>query len=155
MPKQPTVVDQPPWPAASSSSATYVPGFGIKGAGKAGNYGREIESPSTVDPADLPASASEPSSKKAKQEIKRSPELVGPPVPIYATTEQVEEWMMESFRPLTGLSNKMPPDVGDSVLWRGVKMGKRGNPSTVVEHFNAKVRSIDVEQDNEIYCYVD
>ena len=148
------VEDQPPLPAASSSSATYVPGFGTKGEGKHANYGRVIEPPSIVS-ADLDDPLSQPSYKKAKQEVQRSALLLSsPPTPVYATTELVEEWLNESFRPLTGVSHKMPPEVGDSVLWRGLKTGKKGNPSTKVEYFNAKVRSVDVEAD-EIYCYVD
>ena len=56
--------------------------------------------------------------------------------------------------PESYISLNDPPEVGESVLWRGVKIGPRGNPSTKVEYFNAKVRHIVVEGD-ECYVYVD
>ena len=77
------------------------------------------------------------------------------PSPIPATTEEVEEWVSSSFRPLTNISTTTPLEVGASVLWRGVKTGKSGNPSTKCEYFNGKVRDMRVEEDNELYLYVD
>ena len=75
------------------------------------------------------------------------------PASIPATSE-VEEWMF-SIRPLTNLSTKCPPRVGESVLGRGVKTGPHGQPSTKCEYFNAKVRHIALDEDNELYLYVD
>ena len=63
--------------------------------------------------------------------------------------------MSKSFEPLTNISTKTPPEVGESVLWRGVKTGKHGNPSTKCEYFNGKVRHLKVEEDHELYLYVD
>ena len=76
------------------------------------------------------------------------------PPPIVATTEEVEMWMQGSFRKLTNLSTKSHPEVVESVLWRGVKMGKHGQPSTKVEIFNGKVRWIDVQEDGELFLYI-
>ena len=62
--------------------------------------------------------------------------------------------MAEEFRPLTNLSTKVPPEIGESVLWRGVKVGKHGNPSTKCEWFNGKVWHTGVES-GEIFLYID
>ena len=53
------------------------------------------------------------------------------PSPIPATTEMVEHWISTHFQPLTNVSTKIPPEIGESVLWRGVKTGRRGHPSTI------------------------
>ena len=66
----------------------------------------------------------------------------------------VEEWMQGSFRKLKDLSTKTPPEIGESVLWRGVKTGRAGHPSTTCEWFNGKVRGVNVEE-NEVYLYID
>ena len=63
--------------------------------------------------------------------------------------------MSQCFKPLTNISTSLSPDVGESVLWRGVKVGRRGQPSTKVEHFNGKVRHIDVDDQHEMYLYID
>ena len=63
--------------------------------------------------------------------------------------------MSESFRQLTNISTKCLPEVGDSVLWRGVRSGPRGNPSTKCEYFDAKVRHLHIEKGGELYLYVD
>ena len=39
-----------------------------------------------------------------------------------------------------------PREVEEEVLWRGIKMGKHGQPSTNVEYFNAAVRDIRVDE---------
>ena len=57
--------------------------------------------------------------------------------------------MSSSFKPLTNISTNFPPEVGDSVLWRGVKIGPHGQPSTKCEYFNAKLRHKAVDSDNE------
>ena len=63
--------------------------------------------------------------------------------------------MTKNFKPLTNISVKTPPEVGENILWRGVKTGKGGNPSTKCEYFNGKVRSMEVDEDNELYLYID
>ena len=72
-----------------------------------------------------------------------------------ATTELVEQWVSENFKQLTNISTKIPPQIGESVLWRGVKTGRAGNPSTSCEYFNGKVRMLRVEEDNELFLYID
>ena len=68
----------------------------------------------------------------------------------------IEQWITEGFRPLTNVSTKMPPEIGESILWRDVKTSKRGYPSTKVEHFHGKVRGLTVEQQSqELYVYID
>ena len=77
------------------------------------------------------------------------------PVPIPATTEQVDEWVATSFKQLTNISTKCPPEIGETVLWKGVKRGRGGNPSGKCEYFNGTVRNVQVEEDLEIYVYID
>ena len=40
-------------------------------------------------------------------------------------------------------------------MWRGVKTGRNGQPSTKCEYFNGKVRHMAVDDDHELYLYVD
>ena len=61
---------------------------------------------------------------------------------------------MSSFKPLNNISRKNPPEVGESVLWRGVKKGRKGHPSTKCEYFNGKVYCAKIE-DNELYVFFD
>ena len=138
----------------AKSAAVAVPGFGLKGEGKAANYGILIAPPAIVPPAMLPpalqvvggAASSGGGACPADDDV---------PEPIAATSELVEQWVSEGFRKLSNISTKIPPEVGESVLWRGVKTGKSGNPSTKIEYFNGKVRGVDVEEDHEVYIYVD
>ena len=149
------------WPdlpsPAETSNATWVTGFGCKGEGKSANYGVPIAPPGVVKPSDFPAAkqqASTPSKlPPPPPPPRRSAGLIPPPVPC--TTEQVEDWMRQTFRPLKNMSTKIPPEVGESVLWRGVKIGKNGNPSTKCEYFNGTIRSMQVEPNNELYFYID
>ena len=67
----------------------------------------------------------------------------------------VEQWIQTGFRPLTSFSSKVLPDVGESVLWRGVCKGRKGGPSTPVEHFHGKVRHVAVDERHELFLYVD
>ena len=132
----------------------FVPGFGFKGEGKKGNYGIGIRPPFLISGAALPMCLQQPSASSGLQGAAAFiPEAVIPP-PIAATTEMVEHWITSSFRPLRNLSGKCPPEVGEQVLWRGVKTGKRGNLSTKIEYFNGTVRGIDFT-DEDWYLYVD
>ena len=63
-------------------------------------------------------------------------------------------WLLASRSSGTSARNP-PPEVGESVLWRGVKTGKHGNPSTKCEYFNGEVRHMQVEEDGELYLYID
>ena len=67
----------------------------------------------------------------------------------------VEQWIQTGFRPLTNFSSKVSPEVGESVLWRGVCKGRQGGPSTKVEHFHGKVRHVAVDERHELFLYVD
>ena len=138
----------------AKSAAVVVSGFGLKGEGKSANYGILIAPPAIVPPAMLPP-ALQVVGGAASSGGGAGPALDGVPEPIAATSELVEQWVSEGFRKLSNISTKIPPEVGESVLWRGVKIGKSGNPSTKIEYFNGKVRGVDVEEDHEVYIYVD
>ena len=77
-----------------------------------------------------------------------------PPPPTAATTEEVEDWLRSGYKKLKNASTKSPPEVGESVLWKGMKTGKQGGVSSKMEFFNGKVHQIHVE-DGEVYLYVD
>ena len=145
-----------PAPAEPKSSSVFVPGFGRKGEGKTANDGVAIAPPTLLAEADLPPGLQQPSSASGIQggEAHKSEPLIPPPIP--ATSEEVEHWMSSCFKPLTNISTKNPPEVGESILWRGVKTGRSGQPSTKCEYFNGKVRHIAVEpDDHELYVYID
>ena len=156
-PQSPPPAPIPAWTPKPSSStkstAVFVPGFGLKGEGKSANYGVAIAPPTKVPPPDVP-DALQPGSASASPGGEAPPSDEGIPPAIAATTELVEEWVSGSFKQLTNISTKIPPEIGESVLWKGVKKSKSGNPSTTCEYFNGKVRMMQVE-DNELYLYVD
>ena len=139
----------------ATSDAVWVPNFGYKGEGKRGNYGVVIQPPQLVSPDSVPKDPQQAASSSSHGGgAPPDPPLI--PTAIAASTEQVEEWVQASFRPLRNLSGKSPPEIGDNVLWRGVKVGKHGYPSTVVEYFNGKVQHLEVStEDGELYFYVD
>ena len=112
-------------------------------------------SASWVAPADLPFDLQQTGSASGFHVTDASPSEPAIPPPIPATTEMIEHWISTQFHPLTDLSTKEPAEIGESVLWRGVKTGHRGHPSTAVEHFHGKVRHVAVEDDTELYFYVD
>ena len=141
-------------PATAKSAAVHVPGFGLKGEGKMANYGIFIAPPAIVPPAELPA-ALQVASGSASSGGDARPQDVHIPQAIAATSELVEQWVSENYKRLSNISTKIPPEVGESVLWRGVKTGRSGNPSTTVEYFNGNGRMVDVEEDHEVYLYVD
>ena len=145
-----------PGPAEAKHHAVWVPGFGCKGEGKLANYGVVIPPPSLLPPAAvLPAPQQAASSSDLHEGLAHpAPPLI--PTPIAATTEDVEEWISTTFRSLTNISTKNPPDIGASILWKGLKISRHGNPSDVVEYFNGKVRKVEVSaEDGELYLYVD
>ena len=147
-----------PLPAESRQyEAQYVPGFGKKGEGKFANYGIGIPPPSPVPPAEVPNGPlpSGPTASAAAPLTEEPPSVAPMPPPIAATTEEVEDWLRSGFKKLKNISTKTPPEVGEPVLWRGVKTGSKGGLPTKVEHFNGKVRGVNVEADGELYIYVD
>ena len=137
--------------------AVYVTGFGCKGEGKGANYGISIPPPSLVFGWEVPQWSGGASSHEgaAKQEPGAERPESACPDPIAASPAEVERWIAGCFRPLTNISTKMPPEIGESVLWRGVKTGAAGNPSTVAEWFNGKVRYIAFDAAGEMWVYVD
>ena len=144
-----------PAPPPISSSAVAVKGFGKKGEGKMANYGIEIPPPTIVEDDDLPvALRGASSSASGHADTRRSSRR--PPVPIAATSELVESWIASCFTPLHNLSRNIPPEIGESILWRGVKTGRAGMPSTALEHFAGIVRYIEVEEaTQDLFIYVD
>lgn len=170
IPSQPSDVDMgvhhqpvptpPPLPPSSSTErprqtkiedSIEVPGFGRKGEGKDANYGVQVPEPQVVPVSELPPEAREP--------LELGSDLGTPltsriPPPIAATTENVEEWIQNGFRELVNLSGKIPPELGESIIWRGLKKGKSGGPSTKEEHFHGRVRHVSVEE-NEIFVWLD
>ena len=88
------------------------------------NYGVAIAPPNCPVEEDLLLSLQQSSSSSRGQggEAPVAPLI---PAPIPATTMDVEAWM-SGFKPLTNIRSKCPPEVGDSILWRGVKSGPRG-----------------------------
>ena len=133
----------------------YVPGFGRKGEGKGATYGVAIAPPTVVAAEDLPFELHPPSSASGLQVGAALPSEPLIPAPFMATSEQVEHWVTTAYSPLTNISTNIPPAVGETVLWRGVKTGRRGHPSTKVEHFQGQVRYVEVDADHEVYLYVD
>ena len=120
---------------------------GCKGYGK-GNYGTEIPGPQLISPP---------------QDVNTEARYDGPttvpscrwngdfPKPEKVSEATVHEWM-SSFKELIP-SHSTPPLVGEDVLWRGFKKGKKGHQSTEVEYFNGTVHGSEYE-DGELYLYV-
>ena len=130
-------------PAEPTSKAVFVLGFGCQGEGKSATHGVASVPPSLLAPAVIPAALQQPSSSSAVQGAPPSDPLNSDPIP--ATTEEVEEWVSSCCRPLTNISTKTPPEVGESVLWRGARTARSGQPSTKCEYFNGKLRHLQVE----------
>ena len=164
IPSQPSGVDTgvhfegrpppPPVPPSMSSASSMegrkteqsveVPGFGRKGEGKDANYGVQVPEPQVVSSAELPPEAQQLAAGAATHLDARTDEI---PPPIAASAELVEEWLRDWYTPVENLSGKIPPEIGESILWRGVAKGKSGGPSTKVEHFHGRVRQVAVEDD--------
>ena len=89
------------------------------------NYGVAIAPPSRPREEDLPPGLQQPSSSSENQSGEAPLAPLLPPAAIPATTNDVEEWMGE-FQPLRDISLRCPPEVGDSILWRGLKIGPHG-----------------------------
>ena len=141
-----------PQPSVVPAAPQFGKGFGFKGVGKEGNYGVGIQPTFSVPPEEIPESLRPEIFVPPAEAAEPPAEEEYVPCPIMPTTEEIESWMQSSFRKLTDLSTKCPPEVGESVLWRGVNAGNHGY--TTVEHFNGKVRGVQVEN-NELYIYID
>ena len=155
-PKSAALVQPIPSAVPAAQPPVFVPGFGFKGEGKAANYGVAIPRPTLLPPPQVPPPAPQPGSPSGIEGVEAPPPsepLI--PAPIQAKTEEVEEWVSSNFKPLTNLSTKTPPEIGENILWRGVKTGKAGCPSTKCEYFNGKVRSLQVDEHGELFLYLD
>ena len=119
--------------------------WNTKGYGK-GNFGTPIPPPERVS---MQVSAT--SSSSCSWELAAPIVDTVPPDPIPATQAEIDAWMA-SLEPITP-SNCQPPEIGQTVLWRGFKTGRRGNPSTAFEYFNGTVRDLNFEG-NELIVYV-
>ena len=128
-----------------------VPGFGRKGVGKFANYGLLVPAPQVVPVSELPPEAQTPLELATGLDAEPTFEI---PPPIAATTQNVEEWIQNGYTELVNLSGKVPPEIGESILWRGIKKGPHGGPSTRVEHFHGRVRYVTVEN-NDIFVFLD
>ena len=145
---------EPPLPPSSSTSppldltkieeSIEVPGFGRKGEGKDANYGVQVPEPQVVPVSQLPPEDQALLERPPGLDMEPTAEI---PPPIAATTEVVEEWIQDGFTQLVNLSGKIPPEIGESILWRGFKKGKSGGPSTKEEHFHGRFRNVKVEND--------
>ena len=134
--------------------------LGRKGYGK-GNYGFPVPVPQVVAQPDTAGTGSLSSHDIAPVQ----PDVVTPgdsdlpdecPEPIRSTPEDIEQWLAESFKPLKNLSQNLPPEVGEDILWRGFKVGPRGGASTQTEYFNGKVRALNFDNEShELFVYVD
>ena len=124
-------------PVQPPPNAVYVQGFGCKGEGKDANYGTRIPPPSIVFGGELDQlpGAAWSHCGTVKEEPGACLSLSACPHPIAASPDEVERWIAETFKPLTSISTKMPPEIGESVLWRGVKTGASGAPATKCEWF--------------------
>ena len=157
-PTPPAAVPAPsakPAPAQPQELSVIVPGFGRKGEGKGANYGVAIAPPTVVAFADLPAALQQPSSSSLTPVDQLRRAHFGCPSPLPATSELVEQWITGSYHRLQNISKNLPPATGETCLWRGVKTGRRGHPSTKVEYFQGQVRHVEVDSDHEIWVYID
>ena len=125
----------PPAAALSSQPPVFV---GTKGYGSKANYGIAIPPPEIVPSAEqegsFAVSLSAVVAACSALPTVYSGQDTACPDPIPVTPEEIEEWMSGTFSPVA-FSNQQPPEVGDEVLWRGCKVGKKGRQSTAVAYF--------------------
>ena len=150
-PRPPSSLTSPPLDFSKIEESIEVPGFGRKGEGKDANYGAQVPEPQVVSISELPPEV------RGKMEL--GPDLdaeltSGIPQPIAATTSEVEGWIQSGYTKLVNLSSKVPPEVGESILWKGLRRGKSGGPSTKEEFFHGRIRYVTVEKD-EIFLFLD
>ena len=150
-PRPPPWLASPPAEFSKIEHSVEVPGFGRKGEGKDANYGTQVKEPQVVPISELPP--------EVRGKVELEPDLDAAlaseiPDPIAATTSEVEEWIESGYTRLVDLSSKIPPEIGESILWKGLRKGKSGGPSTKVEFFHGRIRFVSVE-DDEIYLFLD
>ena len=150
-PRPPSSSTSPPLDFSKIEESIEVPGFGRKGEGKDAKYGTQVPEPQMVSISELPP--------EVRGKVELEPDLDAAlaseiPDPIAATTSEVEEWIESGYTRLVDLSSKVPPEIGESILWKGLRKGKSGGPSTKVEFFHGRIRFVSVE-DDEIYLFLD
>ena len=111
----------------------------------------QVPEPQVVSISELPPEARKPLELGPDLDAWCTSEL---PPPIAATTEIVEEWVQNEITELVNSSGKILAEIGESILWREVRKGKSGGPSTREEHFHGRVRYVSVEND-EIFLFLD
>ena len=109
--------------------------IGFKGYGKGGNYGEVVPPPRRLDTATASASGTLAS---------RRPYARGP------TEDEIAEWM-ERFEALP--ATPYPIEVGNVVLWRGFKKGKKEGASTSEEFFRCTGSSRMTGTGRDTYVY--
>ena len=150
-PRPPPSLASPPLEFSKIEHSIEVPSFGRKGEGKDANYGTQVPEPQVVPISELPP--------WRRGKVEHLPDLDTAPAseipqPIAATTSEVEEWIESGYTRLVDLSSKIPPEIGESILWKGLRKGKSGGPSTKVEFFHGRIRFVSVEE-NDIYLFLD
>ena len=108
---------------------------GFKGYGKGGNYGEVVPPPRRLDTATASTSGTLAS---------RRPYARGP------TEDEIAEWM-ERFEALP--ATPYPIEVGNVVLWRGFKKGKKEGASTSEEFFRCTGSSRMTGTGRDTYVY--
>ena len=108
---------------------------GFKGYGKGGNYGEVVPPPRRLDTATASTSGTLAS---------RRPHARGP------TEDEIAEWM-ERFEALP--ATPYPIEVGNVVLWRGFKKGKKEGASTSEEFFRCTGSSRMTGTGRDTYVY--
>ena len=157
--RMPTPPSGPPPTSSTSPQVDFstieesieVPGFGRKGEGKDANYGLAVAEPQVVSIEELPPEARQ--GLELGLGLDAEPTFEIPP-PIAATTDEVERWIQDGFTKLVNLSSKEPPEVGESILWKGIRRGKSGGLSTKEEFFHGRIRHVSVENEN-IFLFLD
>ena len=70
--------------------------------------------------------------------------------PILATEQDVEAWYADEYQALD-LSDNIPAEIGEEVLWKGLKKGRGGCVSTLPEYFNGVVHNLEIVDDGLFY----
>ena len=122
---------------------------GTKGYGKKSSMGVPIPPPTTIPTPKTTAAPAAPSVASGSKARGTTP---GVPVP---TPIQIDEAMADAYikewYSVMEYKRHDPPRVGDQVLWKGLKKGKRGGESTGVEYFNGKIHEIKPSEHGPLY----
>ena len=111
-------------PAALPAAAESLNHDDVKGYGKGANYGELVPPPRRLNTATASDSGTLAS---------RRPHARGP------TEDEITQWM-DCFETIPATLH--PIEVGNVVLWRGIKKGKKAGASTSEEFFRGEVHRI-------------